>query len=453
MDFAPKGVENRSVGRATRWAGLGLLDRAVAREGACVWRRMEPKKVYIMCSASRFLCFGALALMLVPLGAAQNQGTATQGSPTQGSSSSGSSTQSSTSQGTTSSQGSTSQSTTSGSNDQYTPDKPDKNTPSPDAMKNIDAIGNRNVGCNKGLGNWYSLDKQVAMGRSYSQQVEHGAKMVSDPVITEYVNRIGQNLVRNSDAKVPFTIKVIDTDEVNAFALPGGFFYVNSGLILAADNEAELAGVMAHEIGHVAACHVAREQTRGNIVNLASIPLIFIPGGWAVYEGTQAALGIGVPLTFMKFSRTFEAEADFLGMEYMYKAGYDPQSFISFFEKIEAQEKKKPGTLAKAFASHPMTPDRVAAAQNEMRTVLPARDEYIVNTSEFDQVKGRLASLENHHKLQNDKDNKDRPTLRRATADNPQDNGNGSSTGSGSQPDDDRPTLKRNDGSSSQSFN
>ena len=228
-----------------------------------------------------------------------------------------------------------------------------------DVMDNIDAIGNRNVGCNKGMGNWYSLDKQVAMGRSYSQQVEHGAKMINDPVVTEYVNRVGQNLVRNSDAKVPFTIKVIDTDEINAFALPGGFFYVNSGLILAADNEAELAGVMAHEIGHVAACHVAREQTRSNIVNLASIPLIFVPGGWAVYEGTQAAMGIGVPLTFMKFSRTFESEADFLGMEYMYKAGYDPQSFISFFEKIEAQEKKKPGTLAKAFSSHPMTPDRV----------------------------------------------------------------------------------------------
>jgi predicted Zn-dependent protease len=416
----------------------------MAREVACLSRRTEPQKVYIMRSALSFLSIGTLALMLAPVGAAQSQNT-----PAQGSSSPSASDQTSTPQT------STPPATSSGSDGQYIPEKPEKNAPSPDAMKNIDAIGNRNVGCNKGLGNWYSLDKQVAMGRAYSQQVEHGAKMVSDPIITEYVNRIGQNLVRNSDAKVPFTIKVIDTDEINAFALPGGFFYVNSGLILAADNEAELAGVMAHEIGHVAACHVAREQTRGNIVNLASIPLIFVPGGWAVYEGTQAALGIGVPLTFMKFSRNFEAEADFLGMEYMYKAGYDPQSFISFFEKIEAQEKKKPGTLAKAFASHPMTPDRVASAQNEMRTVLPARDEYIVNTSEFDQVKGRLASLENHHKLQNDKDNKDRPTLRRATADNPStDNGNGSSTGSGSsQPDDDRPTLKRSDGSSSQSFN
>ena len=325
-----------------------------------------------------------------------------------------------------------------------TQDKPDKNAPTPSTLNNIDAIGNRNVGCNKGMGNWYSLDKQVAMGRAYSQQVEHSAKLVSDPLVTEYVNRIGQNLVRNSDAKVPFTIKVIDTDELNAFALPGGFFYVNSGLILAADNEAELAGVMAHEIAHVAACHVAREQTRGNIVNLASIALIFVPGGWGVYEAEQAAMSISVPLAFMKFSRNFESEADFLGMEYMYKAGYDPQSFISFFEKVEAQEKKKPGTLAKAFSSHPMTPDRVAHAQQEMASVLPARPEYVVDTSEFQQVKSRLASIENRHKLQNDKDTKDRPTLRRATADNPQGT-DGSSSGSQTT-DDDRPTLKRNDG-------
>ncbi len=393
--------------------------------------RIAAKRVCIMRSAISSFLVGVLALTLATVAVAQNQGSSTQSS-TDPAATTQSSPPSST------------------SNDQYSPEKPDKNAPSPDAMKNIDAIGNRNVGCNKGFGNWYSLDKQVAMGRQYSQQVEHGAKMVSDPVITEYVNRIGQNLVRNSDAKVPFTIKVIDTDEINAFALPGGFFYVNSGLILAADNEAELAGVMAHEIGHVAACHVAREQTRSNIVNLASIPLIFVPGGWGVYEAEQAALGFGVPLTFMKFSRNFEAEADFLGMEYMYKAGYDPQSFISFFEKIEAQEKKKPGVVAKAFASHPMTPDRVASAQNEMRTVLPARPEYIVDTSEFENVKSRLASLENRHKVQNDKTNGDRPTLRRATADNPSQDG-GSGSGSGSQGDD-RPTLKRNDGSGSQSL-
>ncbi|MFI5117142.1 MAG: M48 family metalloprotease [Terriglobales bacterium] len=378
---------------------------------------------------SRFLGCCALALMLVPFGVAQNQPS----SPP-------------------------SQDPNAASNPpaqepnppapvtSNPPEKPEKVEPIPSTWNNVDAIGNRNVGCNKGLGNWYSLDKQVAMGRAYSQQVEHTAKMVQDPVVTEYINRLGQNLVRNSDAKVPFIIKVIDTDELNAFALPGGFFYVNSGLILAADNEAELAGVMAHEIGHVAACHAAREQTRSNIANLASIGLIFVPGGWAVYEGTQAALSIGVPAAFMKFSRNFETQADFLGMEYMYKAGYDPQSFISFFEKVEALEKKKPGTLAKAFASHPMTPDRVEHAQQEMKTVLPARPEYIVDTSEFENVKGRLASLENRHKVQNDKGNKDRPTLRRATADNPSTD---SGSGTGSKTDDDRPTLKRKDGSQS----
>ncbi len=412
----------------------------------CVLLPAGLKKVYIMGYAIRLLGVGALAVMLAPLGIAQSQGSSTQGSSTPSAPDQQSTASPSQSSG---SSGQDTSTQSAGNDGQYLPDKPDKNAPPKNTLDNIDAIGNRNVGCNKGVGNWYSLEKQVAMGRSYSQQVEHGAKMVNDPVVTEYVNRIGQNLVRNSDAKVPFTIKVIDTDEINAFALPGGFFYVNSGLILAADNEAELAGVMAHEIGHVAACHVAREQTRGNIVNLASIPLIFVPGGWAVYEGAQAAMGIGVPLTFMKFSRNFEAEADFLGMEYMYKAGYDPQSFISFFEKIEAQEKKKPGTLAKAFASHPMTPDRVAAAQKEMQTVLPARPEYIVDTSEFENVKGRLASLENRHKVTNDKNNADRPTLRRATADNPSNgsgSGSGSSSGSG---DDDRPTLKRSDGSQS----
>src|SRR5262249_15706995 len=194
-------------------------------------------------------------------------------------------------------------------------------------VNDIDAIGNRNVGCAKGMGNWYGLEKQIAMGKQISQQVESQSKVINDPVVTEYINRLGQNLVRNSDSQVPFTIKVIDSDDINAFALPGGFFYVNSGLILAADEEAELAGVMAHEIGHVAACHAAREQSRANLAQLATIPLIFVGGpiGYAAYEGA----GLAVPLTFLKFSRGFEAQADYLGVEYMYKAGYDPQAFVS----------------------------------------------------------------------------------------------------------------------------
>ncbi len=334
--------------------------------------------------------------------------------------------------------------------DQYLPDQPyDKNANKTksdkekmkadkakhDGSKNdIDAIGNRKVGGGKGLGNWYSLESEIRMGKQYAQQVEASAKLVQDPVVTEYVNRIGQNIVRNSDARVPFTIKVIDSDEINAFALPGGFFYVNSGLILAADEEAELAGVMAHEIAHVAARHATRQMTRGNLANLGTIPLIFVGGGIG-YAAYQAA-GIAVPLTFMKFSRGFEAEADYLGLQYMYKSGYDPQAFISFFEKIQAKEKKKPGTLAKAFASHPQTPDRIENSQNEIAHVLPARDQYVVSTSEFDDVKARLAALENRRKLDDSKD-KDKPSLRRTTT--------ADKDGKDKPADDDRPTLKRRD--------
>ena len=299
----------------------------------------------------------------------------------------------------------------------------------------VDAVGNRNVGCGRGVGNWYSVEGQVARGRVYAQQIESQIKLINDPVITEYVNRIGQNLVRNSDAQVPFTIKVIDSDVVNAMALPGGFFYVNSGLILAADEEAEMAGVMAHEIAHVAACHYGREMTRMNLLQMASLPAIFMGGalGYGIYEG----MGLGIPLTFLHFSRSFEAEADYLGIEYMYRAGYDPSAFVSFFEKIQAMEKKKPGTLSKAFDTHPQTPDRIEKSQDEIRKILPAKQEYVVTTSEFDDVKSRLAAIENKHKVLDQKDN-NKPSLRRTsnTSDTSKDDGKS---------DDDRPTLKRRD--------
>lgn len=298
----------------------------------------------------------------------------------------------------------------------------------------IDAIGNRKIG-GRGIGDWYSIEKEIAMGKEYAAQIESSVKLVQDPVVTEYVNRVGQNLVRNSDAQVPFTIKVVDSDEINAFALPGGFFYVNSGLILAADNESELAGVMAHEIAHVCARHAMRQMTRMQMARLATIPLIFVPMGVGAYYGIQAAASFGLPVAFMKFSRSFEAEADYLGLQYMYKAGYDPQSFISFFEKIQATEKKKPGTLGKAFASHPQTPDRIEKSQEEIAKVLPARAEYVVDTSEFDQVKARLAAIENRRKLTSP-DDKDRPSLRRTAN---KDDKNGKDSG------DDRPTLKRRD--------
>jgi predicted Zn-dependent protease len=299
----------------------------------------------------------------------------------------------------------------------------------------VDAIGNRNVG-KRGLGDWYSVDTEMKMGKQYAMMVEQTARMVQDPVVNEYVNRIGQNLVRNSDAKVPFTIKVIDSDEINAFALPGGFFYVNSGLILAADEEAELAGVMAHEIAHVAARHQMQQMTRLQYANLATIPLIFV-GSWGIYEAASLAINLALPITFLKFSRNFETEADYLGLQYMYKTGYDPQAFVTFFEKVQAKEKAKPGTLSRAFASHPPTPDRITRAQEEIKRILPSQPQYVLSTSEFDSVKARLATLENRKKVVPQTDT-NKPTLRRTTADN---NPNGTTQ----QPADDRPTLSRRD--------
>ncbi len=304
----------------------------------------------------------------------------------------------------------------------------------------VSQIGQRNVG--SGL-DFYSLDREMALGRQLSQEVESSSKLVTDPVINEYVNRIGQNLVRNSDARVPFTIKVLDNDEVNAFALPGGFFYVDSGLILAADNEAELAGVMAHEIAHVAARHATKNMTRAQIWNFASVPLIFV-GGPVAYAVAEAA-GLLVPLGFLKFSRDAEREADLLGLEYDYASGYDPEAFVEFFEKLNI-EKKKPNMVAKAFATHPMNVERIKDAQDEIRKYLPDRPEYVVDTSEFESVKARLEMLENSRHLGGVKPTPGRPVLlKRASTSAPSSSDDGSQTPA----DKGKPTLKRAPGSTS----
>jgi predicted Zn-dependent protease len=308
----------------------------------------------------------------------------------------------------------------------------------------VDLIGQRNIG---GGFDFYSLDREVALGRQLSSEVESSAKLITDPLIEEYINRLGQNLVRHSDARVPFTIKVLDNEEVNAFALPGGFFYVDSGLILAADNEAELAGVMAHEIAHVAARHATKNMTRAQIWNIASVPLIFV-GGPIAYAVSEVA-GLAVPLGFLKFSRDAEREADLLGLQYDYASGYDPQAFVQFFEKLNI-EKKKPNMVAKAFATHPMNVDRIQAAQDEIRKYLPDRSEYVVDTSEFQDIKARLWSLENGRRIGAAKADSGRPVLLKrggaSTSDTPGTKNDGNSP---NQKDDGRPTLKRNPSSAS----
>jgi len=257
-------------------------------------------------------------------------------------------------------------------------------------------IGKRNIngGSDKFFG-WLggSKEKEMQIGRQLAAEVEQQSKLVDDPVITEYVNRVGQNIVLHSDAKVPFTIKVIDTDEVNAFALPGGYFFVNKGLILAADNESELAGVMAHEIAHVAARHAMENQGKGTFMNYAALAgMIF--GGPIVSTVLQNGGGILTGLASLKFSRGAEQEADRLGVQYLYAAGYDPMGMSTMFEKLASQNRKKPGTIARLFATHPESLDRRDSSV-QLVSRFPEKEEYVISTSEFQRVKAYLMKLTN----------------------------------------------------------
>ncbi len=276
----------------------------------------------------------------------------------------------------------------------------------------IENIGNRDI--NSGFFSWNftSLEKEIALGRGMAAELERQVRLVDDPVINEYVNRVGQNLVRNSDAQVPFTFKVIEDDTINALALPGGFVFINTGIILTADEEAELAGVLSHEIAHVTARHGTENATKGQIINWASIPLIFL-GGVAGF-GIRQAAGFAIPAQFMKFSRSAEEEADYLGSQYAYKTGYDPNAAVTFFEKIQARETAKPGTVSTLFSSHPPTEDRIEKTQKSIAVVLPERPQYVLTTSEFMDVQQLLIDYENRRPVE-EEDNS-RPSLRRRTS-------------------------------------
>ena len=268
-------------------------------------------------------------------------------------------------------------------------------------------IGRRDI--NKGQLSFYSPQREAAIGRYLAAEVDRNSIIIKDPEINEYVNRLTQNIVIHSDARIPFTVKVIDSAEINAFALPGGFLYVHRGLIEAAENEAELVGVMAHEIAHVIARHGIEQASKGELLNYASIPLIFF-GGFGGYLVRQVA-GLAIPLTFLKFSRGAEKEADRLGAQYIWAAGYDPHALISFFEKLQSQDKRKPGMLSKLFSTHPLTGDRIG----EIREVIarfPDRGEYQISTSEFSRIRSQLLAVSPANR-QMIRDNSGRPTLKR----------------------------------------
>lgn len=274
-------------------------------------------------------------------------------------------------------------------------DKPKKNS-----EYDIDSIGQRGVG--KGM-NLYSLDKERALGQAMALNIDRNTKFVADPAVYDYVNNLARKLVGNSDAEVPFTIRVIDSPDLNVFSLPGGFLYVDKGLILELDNEAELAGLMAHEIAHVAARHVSRTATRRYAWNMVAIPLSQVAG--------PAGLGVRqiASLTFKKISRDAENEADLLGIEYQYTAGYDPQAFLDALEKLRSKEIKKRAAmnkalpalgflskvpmgsqLSRALSNYPPTEERIERVQAEISKLLPGRNEYMVDSSDFQEVKARL---------------------------------------------------------------
>jgi predicted Zn-dependent protease len=305
-----------------------------------------------------------------------------------------------------------------------------------DDKNNPALIGKRDI--NKGSIQFYSIEREVAIGRQLAAEVDRSSKIINDPIVTEYINRVAQNVVLHSDSKVPFTIKVIDSQEVNAFALPGGFLYVNRGLLEAAENEAEVAGVIAHEIAHVAARHGMEQASKGELFNYLSIPLIFLGGigGYAIRQG----LGLAVPLSFLKFSRGAEKEADRLGAQYMWASGYDPNALITFFEKLQAKNKKKPGTLSKLFSTHPMTGDRITEVR-ELIARFPERGEYQLSSSEFGQVKSRIVTIAGATRGSG-RDESGRPTLKRRPQTTSDDETRDSETSN-------RPVLKRRDDSQS----
>ncbi len=304
-------------------------------------------------------------------------------------------------------------------------------------MDDVYCIGDRRVAHRSII----SIERETAVGKQYAQQIDKSNRLVHDPVITEYVNRIEQNIADNSDAKVPITIRVIDSPEINAFTLPGGFIYVNTGLLRAAGSEAQLAGVLAHETAHVACRHWASSMTKQSLLQYAMLPLIFTPMSYPVYLGISEGLNLGIPMAFLKFSREDEAQADFLGLQYMWKAGYDPNAYLVMFGKIIQEQRRNPGSVPGIFMDHPPTPDRIIKAEEEIKGLLPNRQDYLVSTSEFQDVKGRLSTLLGA--LKRNEKNENRPTLR-VRKPNSQPAGSGKNSGQ-SQGNDQPPVLRRRD--------
>jgi predicted Zn-dependent protease len=241
----------------------------------------------------------------------------------------------------------------------------------------INAIGHRRIVHDA---NFYSPEREKELGKALSQAVERSSKLLNDPIVAEYIERVAQNVANNSDAHIPVTVRVIDSDVVNAFTLPGGYQYINLGLLLQLHGEAELASLLARGIAHTALRSAAREATKGELMELATVPLILTPAGWSST----------IPLTELKIRRQDELDADYFGLQYLYKAGYDPKCFTDFVQRIWGTSSATAKNVPKVLSIFPPLNERLTALQNEIANTLPPRDGAIVSTAEFDVFKERL---------------------------------------------------------------
>lgn len=250
---------------------------------------------------------------------------------------------------------------------------------------NITAIGHRRI---THATNLYSLEREKQLGKALSEEVERTSKLLTDPAITEYVDRVAQTVAKNSDARMPITVRVIDSDSVDAFTLPGGYQYVSRGLLLRLAGEGELASVLARGIAHTALRSSTTLATRADILQISTVPLSNSAPG----NSFPSDAALAVPLTSLEMHRDDELDADYFGVQYLYKTGYDPECFLDFVQRIwgsGATATKVPA----AFSAYPPLDERLAALRSEISKILPPRDGATVSTPEFDAFEERLRTI------------------------------------------------------------
>jgi predicted Zn-dependent protease len=255
--------------------------------------------------------------------------------------------------------------------------------------RDINAIGHRDIGNQRGLGNWYSLDKEKQIGAQLSADYEKSTFLIHDGAVQAYLDRLAQTISQNSDTQFQITTRVVDSEDPVAVTLPGGYQYISRGLLLQMENEGELASLIARGIAHTSLRSAARLATRASLMNMMTVPVIFAGPDGPIGMSTSDK-DLSVPLTFLKFRRGEESAADYFGMQYLYKSGYSPKCFISFVQKVWPP---KAQPISKALSPFPLLPERLKALRSEIQEILPMQSTAITNTEDFAAFREHLLTL------------------------------------------------------------